>query len=126
MVDKSRGIRLTFVTLVAFQVAGCFNSGGKTHSKGEAILKQDLYSMRLAIDQYTQDKNRAPESLDDLVRARYLPIIPTDPFTGSTATWKLIEEDDRLQPIDKKHRGITDVRSGSNAISSEGTPYSSW
>jgi general secretion pathway protein G len=91
----------------------------------EAVLKQDLYSMRQAIDQYTQDKNKAPQDLNDLVSAGYMRTIPKDPFTDSSQTWQVAQED-VLEAIDQTQPGITDVHSGSNLMSTEGTAYSSW
>ena len=91
----------------------------------EAALKQDLRTMRDAIDQYTQDKSKAPQALDDLVSAGYIRVIPTDPFTHQNNTWQVVQED-TLQAIDQTQPGISDVHSGSNAISTEGTAYSSW
>jgi len=91
----------------------------------EAVLKQDLYNMRQAIDQYTQDKAKAPQSLDDLVSAGYLHAIPKDPFTHSAETWQTVQED-VLESIDQTAPGISDVKSGSSLTSSEGTAYSSW
>jgi len=99
----------------------------KTHllHANEAVLKQDLYSMRTAIDQYTQDKNKAPQNLDDLVASNYLRAIPKDPFTSSNTTWQVIQED-VMETLDQTQPGITDVHSGSDKISSEGTAYSTW
>jgi general secretion pathway protein G len=91
----------------------------------EAVLKQDLYSMRNAIDQYTLDKAKAPQDLNDVVSAGYLRAIPKDPFTNSSETWQVAQED-TLMSVDQTQPGITDVHSGSNLISSEGTAYSSW
>jgi len=91
----------------------------------EAVLKQDLYHMRTAIDQYTQDKGKAPQDLSDIVTAGYLHAIPKDPFTQSANTWQVVQED-VLQSIDQTAPGISDVKSGSSLTSSEGTPYSSW
>jgi general secretion pathway protein G len=91
----------------------------------EAALKQDLHSMREAIDQYTQDKNKAPQSLEDIVSAGYLARIPVDPFTHSADTWQIVNED-VLTALDQTQPGITDVHSGSDTTSSEGTAYSSW
>ncbi|SRR6266404_3078983 len=91
----------------------------------EAVLKQDLYHMRTAIDQYTQDKGKAPQDLSDIVTAGYLHAIPKDPFTQSANTWQAVQED-VLQSIDQTAPGISDVKSGSSLTSSEGTPYSSW
>jgi len=91
----------------------------------EAVLKQDLRSMRDAIDQFTQDKQKAPQTLDDLVSAGYLHGIPKDPFTHATDTWQTVQED-VMTAVDQTAPGITDVKSGSSLISSEGTAYSSW
>jgi len=91
----------------------------------EAVLKEDLYSMRSSIDQYTQDKNKAPQQLDDLVTAGYLHAIPKDPFTNSSDTWQVVSEDIVLA-LDQSQPGITDVHSGSDQISSEGTAYNTW
>lgn len=99
----------------------------RTHLRhaNEAVLKQDLYSMRNAIDQYTQDKAKAPQSLDDIVSAGYLRTIPKDPITNSNTTWQT-EQEDVMQSVDQTAPGISDVHSGSNATSTEGTAYSSW
>jgi general secretion pathway protein G len=91
----------------------------------EAVLKEDLYHMRTAIDQYTQDKAKAPQALNDIVTAGYLHAIPKDPFTHSAETWQVVQED-VLTSIDQTAPGISDVKSGSNLISTEGTAYSSW
>jgi len=91
----------------------------------EAVLKEDLYGLRQAIDQYTQDKNKAPQGLEDLVSAGYLKAIPKDPITNSTETWQLVQED-VTEVLGQTETGITDVHSGSNETSSEGTAYSTW
>lgn len=91
----------------------------------EAVLKEDLFNMRQAIDQYSQDKTKAPQSLEDLVSAGYLHAIPKDPFTNSNTTWQAVQED-VLTSIDQTQPGISDVKSGSNLTSTEGTAYSSW
>lgn len=90
----------------------------------EAVLKQDLFNMRQAIDQYTQDKSKAPQALDEIVTAGYLHAIPKDPFTHAT-DWQTVQED-VLTSIDQTQPGISDVKSGSSLISSEGTAYSTW
>jgi general secretion pathway protein G len=92
----------------------------------EAVLKDDLFTMRKLIDQYTLDKQQPPESLDDLVQAGYLHGgLPVDPFTGSNQTWQVDVEQVPLTP-QQTVAGIVDVHSGSEATSLEGTPYSSW
>ncbi|HET7099571.1 MAG TPA: prepilin-type N-terminal cleavage/methylation domain-containing protein [Terriglobia bacterium] len=92
----------------------------------EAVLKDDLFTMRKLIDQYTLDKNQPPESMDDLVQAGYLRGgLPIDPFTGSNQTWQVDIEEVPLSP-EQTVPGVVDVHSGSSAESLEGTPYSSW
>jgi general secretion pathway protein G len=91
----------------------------------EAVLKEDLYTMRNAIDQYAQDKNKAPQDLSDLVSAGYLRAIPKDPFTNNNTSWQVVQED-VLQSIDQTAPGISDVHSGSTLTGSDGTAYSSW
>ena len=91
----------------------------------ESVLKQDLFTLREQIDNYTLDKEKAPQSLDDLVSAGYIKHIPKDPFTNSPETWVPVTEDVAMS-IDQTETGITDVHSGSNAIATDGTPYSSW
>jgi general secretion pathway protein G len=91
----------------------------------EAVLRQDLKTMRDQIDNYTMDKEKAPQSLQDLVDANYLRKIPKDPFTNSTETWQA-ESTDTLQSLEQTEPGVSDVHSGSSEIGSDGTPYSSW
>jgi general secretion pathway protein G len=91
----------------------------------EAVLHQDLQAMRQSIDNYTLDKEAAPQSLDDLVSAGYLRSVPTDPITHAT-DWRLEFKDVLLSP-DQSTTGVTDVHSNSDQISPfEGTAYSSW
>jgi general secretion pathway protein G len=91
----------------------------------EAVLKEDLHVMRNAIDSYTMDKNKAPQSLDDLVQSGYLKAIPKDPMTHSSETW-VTSTDDTLQSIDQTDPGVNDVHSGSDEVGTDGQPYSSW
>src|SRR5947209_15138384 len=85
----------------------------------EAVLREDLYTMRNAIDQYTMDKNKAPQDLNDLVTAGYMSRIPQDPFTRTT-DWQVAQDDTLLSP-DQTAPGINDVHSTSNQNSTEGT-----
>jgi len=91
----------------------------------EAVLKEDLHVMRQAIDSYTMDKEKGPQSLDDLVQAGYLKEIPSDPMTHSTTTW-VTATSDVLESVDQTDPGINDVHSGSDQVGSNGQPYSSW
>lgn len=91
----------------------------------EAVLKNDLQVMRGAIDSYTADKQKAPQSLDDLVQEGYLKSIPEDPMTHSKDTW-VTDSSDTYASVDQTDSGITDVHSGSQDTGSDGQPYSSW
>jgi general secretion pathway protein G len=91
----------------------------------EAVLKEDLHTLRTAIDSYTVDKEKAPQSLDDLVQAGYLKAIPKDPMTNREDTW-ITSESDQMTDINETEGGLDDVHSGSQNISSEGTSYNTW
>jgi general secretion pathway protein G len=91
----------------------------------EAVLKEDLHTMRVAIDSYTVDKQKAPQSLDDLVQAGYLKALPKDPFTERDDTWVPDESSD-MSTTDQTDSGIDDVHSGSQLSAADGTSYSSW
>ena len=91
----------------------------------EAVLKEDLHVLRDAIDSYTNDKNKAPQTLDDLVTAGYLKNVPLDPMTHSETTW-VPTMDDTLQNVDQTDPGMTDVHSGSDQVGSDGQPYTTW
>jgi general secretion pathway protein G len=94
-------------------------------SAREAVLKEDLHVMRQAIDSYTMDKEKGPQSLDDLVQAGYLKEIPSDPMTHSTSSW-VTATSDVLESVDQSDPGINDVHSGSDEVGTNGQPYSSW
>jgi general secretion pathway protein G len=91
----------------------------------EAVLKEDLHVLRDAIDAYTNDKNKAPQTLDDLVTGGYLKAVPKDPMTSDSTTW-VPTMDDTLQNVDQTDPGMTDVHSGSDQPGSDGQPYSTW
>jgi len=91
----------------------------------EAVLREDLHVMRNAIDAYTMDKGKAPQSLDDLVQAGYLRAIPVDPMTHSSDTW-VTDTSDTYESVDESEPGIDDVHSGSQDAGSNGTLYSTW
>ncbi len=94
-------------------------------SSKEAVLKEDLHVLRQQIDAYTNDKEKAPQSLDDLVTAGYMKTIPEDPMTHSNTTW-VTTTDDSVQSLDQTDSGITDVHSGSSEQGSDGRAYSEW
>ena len=91
----------------------------------ESVLKNNLFTLRTVIDNYTTDNGKAPQSGDELVRAGYLRILPIDPMTGSNQTWRWIMEDPS-QAMDQSAPGIWDVQSGSDQTSLDGSKYSDW
>lgn len=116
------GLHNSIIVFSLLFIAGC---ASRERTCNEAVLREDLYHMRTAIDQYTQDKIMAPQHLTDLVSVGYLHAIPQDPFTNSSTTWVEVWED-TLQSIDETRPGLSDVHSGSAQISSQGTRYDSW
>lgn len=94
-------------------------------SAREAVLREDLYVMRTAIDSYTMDKQKAPQSLTDLVQDGYLKSLPEDPMTRSTDSWQPDTGSD-LSSVDQTDSGITDVHSGSEETGTNGQSYSTW
>ena len=91
----------------------------------ESVLKNNLFSIRSVIDEYTFDKQKGPQALQDLVTEGYLRQIPVDPITGSADSWKIIMED-AMTSVNQTEPGIFDVRSGSDKVSLEGTRYNEW
>ncbi len=101
----------------------------------EAVLRQNLFTLRDVLDQYYGDKGHYPTALEDIVEAGYLRSLPIDPITGSNETWVVVyEEEDPESPGPESDEGedgeggpgIIDVHSGSEALSLDGTPYSEW
>src|SRR5579863_1000848 len=90
----------------------------------ESVLRQDLFEMRSLISQYTLDKQKAPQSLEDLVQGGYIKMVPKDPMTNE-ANWEVVQED-TLMAVDQQDPGISDVKSASSAMGSHGTAYSTW
>jgi general secretion pathway protein G len=89
----------------------------------ESVLKNNLFTMRTVIDEYTYDKQKAPQTLQDLVSDGYLRQVPIDPITGNAESWRLIMED-ATNTVNQTQPGIFDIRSGAEGTSLEGTPYS--
>jgi general secretion pathway protein G len=90
----------------------------------ESVLRSNLATLRSVINQFTLDKQKAPQSLDDLVTAGYLRQIPVDPMTKAT-NWEVVQED-VMMAVDQQEPGITDVHSASTASASDGTAYNTW
>jgi general secretion pathway protein G len=94
------------------------------HAK-EAVLKEDLHTLRAAIDSYTMDKQKAPQALDDLIQDGYLKVVPVDPMTNSSTTWAT-DSSDSMHSLDQTDPGIDDIHSGSDETGSDGQPYNTW
>jgi len=87
----------------------------------ETVLRQNLGALRTAVDQFYADTGKYPETLDDLVKKRYLRSVPVDPITDSPSTWQV-----QAPPADSGLTGVYDVRSGAEGKASDGTQYGDW
>jgi len=113
------------IILILVSIAAPIYRSSIIRSK-EAVLHDDLFTMRSLIDEYTLDRQEAPQALQDLVDHGYIRQIPVDPFTNSSQTWVEVREDDTLMSVDQKSGGITDVHSGAKQQSLTGENYSEW
>jgi general secretion pathway protein G len=91
----------------------------------ETVLKDNLITLRRVIDQYTADKKKAPQSLQDLVDAGYFKQLPVDPITNSNSTWQPVM-DTAVSSPDQTDSGVSDVHSGAPGVGSDGTAYNTW
>ena len=91
----------------------------------EAVLKEDLFRLRDAIDQYYADKNQYPSNLEALVSDGYLRALPKDPFTNSETTWQTVQAEPDPRNVTAEP-GVYDVKSGSEATALDGTKYAEW
>lgn len=91
----------------------------------ESVMRQDLFQLRSLISQYTLDKQKAPQSLDDLVQAGYIKQIPNDPMTGKP-DWTVDQEENTVLDPNQTDSGIDDVHSSSTQAGSDGTAYNTW
>ena len=92
---------------------------------GETVLREDLQTMRGAIDSYTVDKQKAPQAPDDLVTGGYLKVIPVDPITHSANTWNW-DRSENYSTVDQTETGIANVHSGAGTAATDGSSYSTW
>jgi len=128
--DRSRGMTLIelmivlTIILIVISVALPLYQKAIIRSK-EAVLHQNLFTMRALIDEYTFDKEKAPQTLQDLVSEGYLRELPMDPFTKRRDSWKT-EMEDSLRSVDQKEPGIIEVHSGAEGTSLDGSKYSEW
>jgi len=129
-INNARGftmieILIVLTLVVVLASVGMANYRNSVTRASEAVLKEDLFRMRDAMDQYYADKNKWPSDLADLVSAGYMREIPTDPITKSKDTWQTkIAEADPNNPASAG--GIDDVHSGSEATAIDGTRYADW
>ena len=91
----------------------------------ESVLRNNLFSLRTQIDEYTYNMQKAPQTLQDLVTEGYLRAVPVDPMTGTNDKWITVMEDS-MRTVSQNEPGIFDVHSGSDKKSLEGTPYAEW
>ena len=91
----------------------------------ETVLRDNLITLRRVIDQYTADKKKAPQSLQDLVDAGYFRELPVDPITKSNSTWQTVTDTTVSSP-DQTESGVSDVHSGATEVASDGTAYNTW
>ncbi len=125
-----RGFTLIELMVVLFIVSVLLAIAVPVYQKSitrsqEAVLRQNLSAMRNMIDEYTVDKQKAPDSLQDLVSEGYLRQVPIDPMTHSNDTWKTVMEE---TPVGGSTNapGLYDVHSGSDKKALDGTNYSDW
>ena len=119
------GSAIPSIILILVSIAAPIYRSSIIRSK-EAVLRDDLFTMRSLIDEYTLDRQEAPQALQDLADHGYIRAMPVDPFTNSNQTWVEVREDDTLMSVDQKTGGITDVHSGANGTSLTGENYSEW
>ena len=116
---------LIVITLVVTMASLATISYGTAISRSrEAVLKEDLFRLRDAIDQYRADRGEYPASLEMLVSEQYLRSIPEDPFTASNTTWQTIMAE--FDPSNPLAQGIFDVRSGAEGLAIDGSSYAEW
>ena len=121
--------------LLAVAALTCLGCRDEIKHRKEAVLREDLFTLRQSIDQFTHDETHPPESLQDLVAHGYMRVIPKDPFTESELTWQVIYDNSPPAAQDipalapntiRQLRRIIDVHSGSDQIASDGTRYRDW
>lgn len=114
------------MTIIGLLAAMAIPSYLKSVQKArEAALREDLHTLRTAIDSFTVDKEKAPQALDELVQAGYVKSIPIDPITSRADTW-VTSQSDTLTDVNETQGGIDDVHSGAQGLASDGSTYNTW
>jgi len=128
---RARTLGFTFVelmvviTIIVILITMAIPIYNKTIIRSkETVLAQNLFTLRTVIDNYTFDKQKAPQGLQDLVRDGYLREVPNDPMTGQP-NWQIIMED-AMQSVNQSEPGIYNVKSASDKMGLNGTPYADW
>ncbi len=127
---KPKGFTMVELVIVMSIMAILISIGVPIYTRSiirakEAVLRDQLFTMRQLIDEYTIDKQAAPQSLEDLKSEGYLREIPKDPFTNSSGTWKT-DAEETLKAADQTQPGIVDVHSGAQGTALDGSAYQSW
>ncbi len=118
-------VLIVIVLVIVLASLGLATYTNSVHRAREAVLKENLFQMREAIDKYYADKNKYPATLQDLVSDGYMRAIPKDPITDSTDTWQTENAEPDPNNVSAE-LGIVNVKSGSEEMSMEGTKYSEW
>ena len=127
---QSRGFTLIEILIVVSIVGILVSIAVPIYQKSilrtkESVLRNNLFTMRTVLDEYTYDKQKAPQSLEDLVTEGYLRQIPVDPMTGTNQSWK-VEMEDSVRSVNQTEPGIFDIHSSSDKKSLDGTSYAEW
>ena len=118
-------LMVVMVLIITLASIGLTVYGNSVTRAREATLKEDLFRMRDALDQYYADKNKYPASLETLVEDKYMRAVPVDPFTNSAETWQTtMSQPDPGNP--SAEPGVYDVKSGSDAVALDGSRYADW
>lgn len=125
MVNIKRGFTLIELLVVITIIALLLSIAVPRYFSGvdrakEAVLREDLSTMRDSIDKFFADTGRYPDTLDELVAQRYLRKIPVDPMTDSAETWVI------LPPAEPKKGGVYDIKSGATGTARDGTSFADW